>query len=64
MFLVHILSQFRLKIGEKMSRTIHRWANTIAILVAMYFLYQITDSSEVKSVKQCEYLLMEELKGE
>lgn len=46
------------------SRTIHRWANTIAILVAMYFLYQITDSSEMKNVKQCEYLLMEELKGE
>ncbi len=47
-----------------MSRTIHRWANTIAILVAMYFLYQITENSQIKNIKQCEYLLLEELKGE
>ncbi len=44
-----------------MARTIHRWANTIAILIVMYFLYQITLSTEEKDVKQCEYLLMEEL---
>ena len=44
-----------------MTRTIHRWANTLAILIVMYFLYQISVSSEEKDVKQCEYLLMEEL---
>ncbi len=47
-----------------MGRKIHRWANTIAILIGMYFLYQITESTEQKDVKQCEYLLMEEMRGE
>ncbi len=47
-----------------MGRKIHRWANTIAILIVMYFLYQITESTEQKDVKQCEYLLMEEIRGE
>lgn len=49
------------KRGDRMTRTIHRWANTLAILFVMYFLYQISVSSEEKDVKQCEYLLMEEL---
>jgi hypothetical protein len=49
------------KIGDRMTRTIHRWANTLAILIVMYFLYQISVSAEEKDVKQCEYLLMEEL---
>lgn len=47
-----------------MGRKIHRWANTIAIIIGMYFLYQITVSTEQKDVKQCEFLLMEEMRDE
>ena len=40
---------------------LHRTLNTILILAGMYILYQAVCE---KDVKQCEYILLDELRGE